>query len=113
MSRFQDKVVIVTGSSSGIGAATALLFAKEGAKLTVTGRSEKGVKQPYAFEQSFAFEQTFSKPASYDADGPCMVRRDAHLRKRDQLDGGSYVRKRGDLRRPQQWQRWELKLNYP
>ncbi|EYC15560.1 hypothetical protein Y032_0036g3212 [Ancylostoma ceylanicum] len=47
MSRFQDKVVIVTGSSSGIGAATALLFAKEGAKVTVTGRSEKGVKETH------------------------------------------------------------------
>ncbi|XGW09641.1 hypothetical protein V3C99_011711 [Haemonchus contortus] len=40
MSRFQGKVVIVTGSSSGIGAATALLFAKEGAFVTITGRKE-------------------------------------------------------------------------
>ena len=31
----QDKVVIVTGSSSGIGAATAVKFAKEGAKIVV------------------------------------------------------------------------------
>ncbi|VDO51050.1 unnamed protein product [Haemonchus placei] len=40
MSRFQGKVVIVTGSSSGIGAAAALLFAKEGAFVTITGRNE-------------------------------------------------------------------------
>ncbi|VDP39072.1 unnamed protein product [Heligmosomoides polygyrus] len=44
MSRFQDKVVIVTGSSSGIGAATALLFAKEGACVTITGRKENKLK---------------------------------------------------------------------
>jgi NAD(P)-dependent dehydrogenase (short-subunit alcohol dehydrogenase family) len=31
--RMQGKVVIVTGGSSGIGRATALIFAKEGAKL--------------------------------------------------------------------------------
>ncbi|UMM33667.1 hypothetical protein L5515_007059 [Caenorhabditis briggsae] len=37
--RFDGKVVIVTGSSSGIGKETALHFAREGAKVTVTGRS--------------------------------------------------------------------------
>lgn len=34
-SRFQNKVVIITGSSRGIGKATAILFAKEGAKVVV------------------------------------------------------------------------------
>lgn len=34
----KDKVAIVTGASSGIGLATARLFAKEGAKLVVTAR---------------------------------------------------------------------------
>ncbi|KAK6733305.1 hypothetical protein RB195_017197 [Necator americanus] len=44
MSRFIGKVVIVTGSSSGIGAATAVLFAKEGAKVTITGRKPDGLE---------------------------------------------------------------------
>src|SRR5688500_10046983 len=38
MSVLADKVAIVTGASSGIGRATALLFAREGAKLVVTAR---------------------------------------------------------------------------
>jgi NAD(P)-dependent dehydrogenase (short-subunit alcohol dehydrogenase family) len=36
--RFQDKAVIVTGATSGIGRATALAFAGEGAAVVLTGR---------------------------------------------------------------------------
>ena len=36
--RLQDKVAVVTGSTSGIGRATAELFASEGAKVVVSGR---------------------------------------------------------------------------
>jgi NAD(P)-dependent dehydrogenase (short-subunit alcohol dehydrogenase family) len=37
---FKDKVVIITGATSGIGRATALAFAKAGAKVAVAGRRE-------------------------------------------------------------------------
>ncbi|ULT91757.1 hypothetical protein L3Y34_009430 [Caenorhabditis briggsae] len=39
--RFSGKSVIITGSSNGIGRATAVLFAKQGAQVTITGRDEE------------------------------------------------------------------------
>lgn len=41
---FANKVVIVTGASSGIGAASAILFARQGAKLSLIGRNEQRLK---------------------------------------------------------------------
>lgn len=36
--RFKDRVVLITGGTSGIGKATALRFAQEGAQVVITGR---------------------------------------------------------------------------
>ncbi|XP_020715501.1 uncharacterized protein LOC110118317 [Ceratitis capitata] len=41
---FAGRVVIVTGASSGIGAATAVEFAKQGAKVALVGRNEANLK---------------------------------------------------------------------
>jgi NAD(P)-dependent dehydrogenase (short-subunit alcohol dehydrogenase family) len=43
MSRFANKVVVITGGTSGIGLAAAKRFISEGAKVVVTGRNRKSV----------------------------------------------------------------------
>lgn len=44
MNRFEDKVVIITGGGSGLGQATAIRLAKEGAKLSLVDLNEKGLE---------------------------------------------------------------------
>jgi NAD(P)-dependent dehydrogenase (short-subunit alcohol dehydrogenase family) len=40
MNRFADTTILVTGGNSGIGLATAIQFAKEGARVVITGRDQ-------------------------------------------------------------------------
>ena len=41
MTRLDDKVAIITGASSGIGRAAALLFARQGAKVVLSARGRE------------------------------------------------------------------------
>ena len=45
MNRFTNKTVLVTGGNSGIGLATAIQYAKEGARIVITGRDQATLDQ--------------------------------------------------------------------
>jgi len=50
--RLKNKVAILTGAGSGIGKATALMFAKEGAKVVMAGRREEPLRKVVARNRS-------------------------------------------------------------
>lgn len=60
---FQGKVVLVTGASSGIGAAAAIQFAEQGAKVSMVGRNEKKLQNVSA-----KCEKVGTKPLVINAD---------------------------------------------
>jgi NAD(P)-dependent dehydrogenase (short-subunit alcohol dehydrogenase family) len=45
MDRYKGKTVLITGGTTGIGFATAKLFVKEGARVMVTGRTQKTIEE--------------------------------------------------------------------
>lgn len=44
MKRFNDKVVLITGATAGIGRAAAIAFGREGARLLITGRNARAAE---------------------------------------------------------------------
>ena len=59
MNRLQGKVALITGSGSGIGRATALLFAKEGAKVAVNDIDQKGGQETVTMIRQAGGEASF------------------------------------------------------
>ena len=45
MGRFTNKIVVISGGTTGIGLAAARQFIKEGAKVVVTGRNLQSVRE--------------------------------------------------------------------
>jgi len=59
--RFEGKVAVVTGGSSGIGRATALGFAKQGAKVVVASRNVELLRETVRMIEETGGEGTFAK----------------------------------------------------
>ena len=58
--RFEDKVAVVTGASSGIGKVTAQVFAREGARVVVTtGTNVKGGEETVRLIRAAGGEASF------------------------------------------------------
>jgi len=59
--RFENKVAIITGAGSGIGKETALMFAKEGAKVVIADINEKSGRETVAEIKKVGNEGLFVK----------------------------------------------------
>ena len=59
--RLENKVALITGASSGIGKASALLFAKEGAKVAIADINEAGASSTVDEIRSLGGEAAFVK----------------------------------------------------
>lgn len=70
----KDKVVIITGAASGIGEATALLFAKEGAKVVVSDiNMESGEEVVKRIEKSGGTASFFKADVASAAENKALV----------------------------------------
>lgn len=85
MKRLEGKVAIITGSSEGMGKATALLFAKNGAKVAITGRTEEtGEEVAKEIRDSGGEAQYFKLDVSKEENCKNVV--DEVVKKWDKLD---------------------------
>ncbi len=59
--RLKDKIALVTGSTSGIGEATAIAFAREGARVIIVGRNEEAAARVSSAVESAGSKAFFIK----------------------------------------------------
>jgi len=75
MGRLEGKVAIITGGGSGLGQATALLFAREGAKVVIADWAEEGGQETAGMIKNAGGEAIFVKTdVSQSADAQNMVK---------------------------------------
>ena len=85
MKTLQDKIALVTGGTSGIGRATAIAFARAGAKVVVSGRREQEGKETVALIEKAGGTGLFVRAdVAKEADVKNLV--DAVLRAYGRLD---------------------------
>ena len=68
MNRLEGKVALITGGASGIGRESALLFAREGARVVVVDRDEKAGRQTVRLVKEAGGEALFTKADVSQAD---------------------------------------------
>jgi NAD(P)-dependent dehydrogenase (short-subunit alcohol dehydrogenase family) len=74
MSQFAGKVALITGGNAGIGRATATEFAKQGAKVVISGRREKEGHDVIAEIKALGGEAIFVKTdVSKESDVKVMI----------------------------------------
>jgi NAD(P)-dependent dehydrogenase (short-subunit alcohol dehydrogenase family) len=75
MSSFVGKVALITGGNAGIGRATAIEFAKHGAKVVITGRREKEGHEVIAEIKAIGGDAIFVKTdVSKESDVEAMIK---------------------------------------
>ena len=106
--RLKDKVAIVTGAAAGIGQATALLFAEEGAQVVVADINEAGGRQTVAQANAMNRDVIFVKAdISQESDAKAIAEAAVKAFHRVDIlvnDAASFVMK-GLEATPQDWQR--------
>jgi NAD(P)-dependent dehydrogenase (short-subunit alcohol dehydrogenase family) len=76
MSEFTGKVALITGGNAGIGRATAIQFAKHGAKVVISGRREKEGHEVIAEIKALGGEAIFVRSdVSKESDVKAMIER--------------------------------------
>ena len=83
--RFKGRSAIITGGGTGIGEATALLLARNGARVLVTGRREEKLKELCGRAEAEGLSIGY-KVCDVSAEGDCAATVETALREHGKID---------------------------